>query len=386
MPARAASLVALALAILGLAVGGSRAANPSDAGDPADRHVVLIMIDGLRWQEVFRGLDEALATKERGNVADAEALHRTYGGASPSERRAKLMPFLWSTVAREGRFFGNRDEGSKVECTNGRFVSYPGYSETICGIVDPSIEGNAKVVNPNRNVFEALAAKPAFRGRVWAFGCWDVFPFIFGSERNGLYVDDSIGPFAPPAGSPKLSETILTVNRLRRDVPRRWPGSHFDAMLAPIVLEWTRLSRPRALFIAYGETDEWAHETDYARYLDAAHRADASIAELWQLMQSMPEYRNRTTFVITADHGRGATESGLTEWSSHNTRTRGSHEMWLAIIGPGIRPAAAPTDVTIHQAQIAATIARAVGVDWQSEVPTAAPPIDLGPRDHHPTP
>lgn len=374
MPTRALSILALAAAIL-LGLAGAQAGT---RGGEGERVVVLIMIDGFRWQEVFHGLDAELATKERGNVADVPGLLARYGGATPEERRAKLLPFLWSTVLEQGQIFGDRDHGSAVECTNGRFVSYPGYSETICGIVDPAIDSNKKVVNPNRNLFEELDSRPEFAGRVACFGCWDVFPFIFAVERNHLPVDDSIGPFVPPPGSPPVTERIATVNRMRADVPRRWPGSHFDALLAPVVLDWVKLARPRALFVGLGETDEWAHETDYAHYLDAAHRADATIAELWRLYQSMPATRGRTTFVITADHGRGSNAAGPTEWANHSTRAIGSHEMWLAILGPdvparGLR-AGGPT---IHQCQIAATVTRAVGVDWQAVVPAAAPPIPL---------
>ncbi len=369
MPPRVSAFLAFVVALLSLALTGQMLAGRATD----ERHVVLIMIDGLRWQEVFRGLDDSLATKERGNVTDAQALHAAFGGTTAAERRAKLLPFLWSTVEREGQIYGNRDEGSAIECTNGRFVSYPGYSETICGVVDPAIENNAKIVNPNRNVFEVLAAQNGFRGRVWIFGCWDVFPFIFGSQRNGLYVDDSIAPFAPPAGSPALTPAIETVNRLRRDVPLRWPTGHFDAMLTPIVLEWVREAKPRAMFVGFGETDEWAHETDYAHYLQAAHRADAAIAELWTLMQSMPEYHGRTTFVITADHGRGDGATGPTDWSSHNARTIGSHGIWLAIIGPDVEARGCVRGgPLLRQAQIAATVAHAVGLDWQREVPAAA--------------
>ncbi len=366
---RLLALVAVGFACM-LALGGFR--------DPplAERHVVLVMIDGLRWQEVFRGVDDAFLTKERGLVEDPAPILARFGGASAEERRAKLMPFLWTTIAKDGAIWGNRDQGSKVEVTNGVFVSYPGYSETICGFVDKSIDSNKKIVNPNRNVFEWMNGLDGFRGRVWVFGCWDVFPFIFGLPRSGLPVDDTMGPFAPPAGSPPVTPAIATVNRLRAEVPKRWPGGHFDGMLQPIVTEWIPLAKPRALFVGFGETDEWAHESDYGHYLEAARRADQYIAELWTLLQSMPEYRGTTTLIVTCDHGRGTNEAGPREWNNHNARTIGSHEMWIAVLGPDTPALGCVQDgPKLEQAQIAATVARAVGLDWRQAEPRAKPPI-----------
>jgi hypothetical protein len=55
----------------------------------------------------------------------------------------------------------------------------------------------------------------------------------------------------------------------------------------------------------------WAHDGEDGKLLRSARQMDAFIDELWSLMQAMPEYRGRTTFIITTDHGRGA---GLRRW------------------------------------------------------------------------
>ena len=48
-------------------------------------------------------------------------------------------------------------------------------------------------------------------------------------------------------------------------------------------------------------------------------------------MQEMPEYRDTTTFLITADHGRG---QGLEGWKEHGDDVEGSSEIWIAALGP----------------------------------------------------
>jgi bisphosphoglycerate-independent phosphoglycerate mutase (AlkP superfamily) len=129
------------------------------------------------------------------------------------------------------------------------------------------------------------------------------------------------------------------------------------------------------LFVGYGETDEWAHSGRYDMLLESAHHSDGFVRELWDTMQAMPEYRDQTTFIITADHGRG---SGLVEWKEHGVQQKGSENIWIAVIGPdtpplGERHAVAP----VKQAQIAATIAALMGSDYRTAEPRAAAPLPV---------
>jgi bisphosphoglycerate-independent phosphoglycerate mutase (AlkP superfamily) len=127
------------------------------------------------------------------------------------------------------------------------------------------------------------------------------------------------------------------------------------------------------LFVGYGETDNWAHHGRYDLVLESAHRTDGFVKELWDTMQAMPQYRGTTTFIITADHGRG---SGPVEWKDHGVREKGSENVWIAVIGPDTPPLGERTNVApVTQAQIAATIAALMGKDYRKDVPRAAPAI-----------
>src|SRR3954469_24918396 len=68
-------------------------------------NVVLIVSDGLRWQEIFRGADRPLMSRTPGGVSDTGALLSKYWRDEVGSRRAALFPFLWGTVAREGQIF-----------------------------------------------------------------------------------------------------------------------------------------------------------------------------------------------------------------------------------------------------------------------------------------
>src|SRR6201987_5233418 len=87
---------------------------------PRTRNVVLIVSDGLRWQEVFTGADPTLMNEAQGGIWDKEAdLRREFWRADAAERRRALLPFLWSTVAVRGQIFGNQALGSIARVTNG---------------------------------------------------------------------------------------------------------------------------------------------------------------------------------------------------------------------------------------------------------------------------
>ena len=127
------------------------------------------------------------------------------------------------------------------------------------------------------------------------------------------------------------------------------------------------------MWIAYSETDEWAHEGRYDLYLHAANKIDSYIAGLWEAVQKLPDYRDDTALIVTTDHGRG---TGLVDWKSHGANVKGAEEIWIAAIGPGIRPMGERKETEeVGQNQIAATIAGLLGEDYRTAQPKAGPAI-----------
>ena len=59
------------------------------------------------------------------------------------------------------------------------------------------------------------------------------------------------------------------------------------------------------------------------------------IGELWRLLQALPEYAGKTTFLITTDHGRGKTKNN---WSEHGILVSGSSQTWYALLGNTVVP------------------------------------------------
>jgi hypothetical protein len=354
----------LTLAVVQAASGADSAATPKT------RNVLLIVSDGLRWQEVFTGADAQLLNEKNGGIWDKEQdLRREFWRADPNERRKALLPFLWSTVVARGQIFGNQNKGSIARVTNGMAFSYPGYNEMLSGRPDPQINSNEFGPNPNSTVFEWLNGLPELRGQVSVYATWETFKDIFNVARSKLPLH--VGWDPPYHGQLSPRQELLT--QLYQSTSRLDNEDVYDAFMQIPLLDSFREQQPRVLFVGYGETDDWAHAGRYDLVLHAAHSFDHYVEQLWNTLQALPAYRDQTTFIITTDHGRG---SGLTEWKEHGVEEKGSENIWLAVIGPDTKPLGERSHTAeIHQAQIAATVAALLGKDYRHSVPAAAAPI-----------
>lgn len=332
-------------------------------------NLIFVMTDGLRWQEVFGGADEALMNKENGGVENIEALKKTYWRATPEARRETLMPFVWNTIARQGQLYGNRNKGSEASVTNGKNFSYPGYSETLCGFPDPRIDSNDNNPNPNVTVLEWLHNKPKYRGRIGAFGAWYVFTGIFNAQRCGFPVNAAYAPFTDMKPTPELE----LLNRLKAEMPRYWAGEPYDAITYYTAMEYLKAKKPKVLFLSLGETDEWAHAGNYTEYLESARRVDDYVKRLWDTVQSMPQYRGKTTLIFVPDHGRGLAPKG---WQGHGGGLPDSKYIWMGFLGPDTPALGERTNVpTVTQNQVAATLAALLGEDYNAAQPKAGSPV-----------
>ena len=334
---------------------------------PADR-LLIVTMDGVRWQEVFGGAVKELISAGSGGVADTVALAGRFFRDTPEARREALMPFLWSMIARDGWIRGDSSAGAPVRVTNGKRFSYPGYNELLTGAPDDRIDSNDKIPNPNVSVLEWLNARTDFRGSVAAFGSWDVLPFILDTGRSHLPANGD----GPPVTEPR-TEVEHALNDLAREIPRYWGNVRFDAVTMEGALHYLRTRKPRVLYVMMGDTDEWAHERRYDFYLDAISRGDRFLKTLWETVQQMPEYRGRTALLVATDHGRGSAN----DWTDHGRDVPASDRIWIAGLLPVTGDRLAVTRGPLTQAQFAATIAGLLGLEaeFRKANPKAAPSV-----------
>lgn len=340
---------------------------------PLAQNIIIITTDGLRWQEVFKGIDTAIANNKKYNEGDSAYLYKKYWDTDVTNRRKKLLPFLWTTLAEKGRIYGNRELGCRVDNANPYWFSYPGYSEIFTGYADSSINSNSYPPNPHVTVLEFLNNQPKLKGKVAAFGAWEAFNRILNEDRSGIPV---IAGFDATGGkNPTANEKMI--NKLLKDSYKPWHEDEcLDVFTHHAAMEWLKTRKPRVLYIAYGETDEWAHAGQYRSYLDASHQVDAWIKEIWEFVQRDVQYKNKTTLFFTVDHGRG--DLNKNEWTSHGSKISDSYEMWFAVMGPDT-PAAGEInqDMQLYQQQFAQTFARLMGFIYKAAHPVAAEITDI---------
>ena len=350
-------ICALLLATLPSATPADRYRQSPIRVKPA-QNLIVITIDGFRWQELFNGADEELIGNEK-YTADTETMKTLYWSADKDQRRRQLMPFFWSVIAKKGQVYGNRDYRNKVNVANLYAFSYPGYNEIFTGTTDLMVSSNKKRLNDNANVLEYLNSREEFAGKVAAFTSWDVFPFILNEQRSGFIVN---------SGYEKMEDRYLStgqrlVNEVQDGSVYHKGGTRFDQLTFLAAREYLEEHKPRVLMIGLGEGDEFAHAGRYDMYLQQANKADRLLAEIWHWVQSTPGYKDNTSIIITTDHGRGKNDS---KWSSHHLFVKGSSQTWLAIMGPGVEPLGeVKEDQQLYLKEVAGVIAGLVGEEFE---------------------
>ncbi len=350
------------------------------SADESATNLVLVTLDGVRWQEVFGGIDLELIEDERFSKSP-EVLRETYWRERRHERRRLLFPFLWSVVASQGVLIGDREQESFMEVRNPWWFSYPGYNEILTGSVDPAIDSNDKIWNRNVTFLEVLNGMKGFKNHVLAFGSWDVFPYIINSQRSGIPVNAGFA-----VQSPATTAKSLWLNEMSAEAPMLWQTVRLDFITNGYAMEALEHEHPRVVYIAYGETDDFAHDGSYDRYIDAAYRADRMLSKLWEWLQTDTFYRGRTTLMISTDHGRGMTPDGWTRHASGAgaeileiedaaAGVAGSDQIWFAAIGPGVKLNGV---LSGHwkQSQIAATALKNLQLDPARLMPQAEGPMN----------
>jgi hypothetical protein len=339
---------------------GAAAAAIVRAPQRETKNLILVTADGLRWQDLFGGIDPLLMKEKDAGMTETGApeLRERLWKLQPEERRRALLPFLWGTLAPAGIVLGNVSKGSSVQVTNRYRVSYPGYSEILTGRAqDDAIRGNDPVQNP-------IPSFPQFVKKRWklpkekvaVFGSWDLFHFIAENPRGEIFINAGYEASTLPAGSPRVAE----LNKLQLQARFLDDSARHDAFTFGLAVEYLNHVRPRLLYVALDETDDWAHRRRYDRVLTSIQFFDAVLKELWRWVQSTPAYRDSTTLIATCDHGRGNT---LEDWHSHGEDVKGAEQIWIVVIGPDTPHRGEAVNLApCNQCDIAPTVLELLGI------------------------
>lgn len=89
-----------------------------------------------------------------------------------------------------------------------------------------------------------------------------------------------------------------------------------------------------SLFLLYLErVDHFGHSGSWAYYTRAVEIADSIVGMVWDFIESDPFYAGSTTMIVTNDHGRHTED-----WTSHGCDCTGCRTVMLLAVGPDIKP------------------------------------------------
>jgi hypothetical protein len=363
---------AAALSLLLLALTSACPAAPVRVPAPpgGTRNVVLVTLDGVRVQEIFGGLDETIAVHDEQQVySDMAAMRARFGGATPEARRAALMPNLWNLLAPQGMVLGNPAHGNHVKVQNKVLWSTPGYTEIMTGRPRPEVTDNDNLRHPYPTVLEFARQELGLEyQQVAQLGSWEGFKLAAARRDDAFLMLGAHDSVPAPWGSEQIEELA----GLRRQVMGLWEEGSNDTLTFRMARAYIEQNQPQVLWLALVNSDDWAHADRYDRYLAYLHLADTLIGELWQTLQSLDAYRDRTTLLITTDHGRGLQGS---DWAEHDITIPGSADIWLAVVGPDTPDLGEVREQgTLYQGQVAGTLLQFLGLDVRAMDPEALPP------------
>ena len=189
------------------------------------QNIILVTIDGFRWQELFNGADSSFLHNKQ-LVENTSKYEKRYWNDNLAERRKMLLPFIWGTIAEQGQIYGNRTKGCFVNVKNPYWFSYPGYNEILTGFADVRVNSNEFGPNPNVGVFEMMNKSAEFNGRIATFTSWDAFNDILNEKRSGLLVNAAFEKMEGLKNGSKLE----LLNEMQTALPDIFDGVRLDGV------------------------------------------------------------------------------------------------------------------------------------------------------------
>lgn len=110
-----------------------------------------------------------------------------------------------------------------------------------------------------------------------------------------------------------------------------------DELSVYVARQLMRQLVPSLLWITLHDMDV-AHSGSYSLYLAGIQRTDRLCAEIWNAIQSEPEYAGNTTLFILPDFGRDSDfDPAGNGFQHHRTGDALSRTTWMIVRGPGVR-------------------------------------------------
>lgn len=116
---------------------------------------------------------------------------------------------------------------------------------------------------------------------------------------------------------------------------------------------------PRLLLVNFWDMDV-AHWGSYSLYLQAITRTDRLVAMLWDEIQQLPAYKDKTTLLVLPELGRDGDMNTANGFLNHRSGDASCRNMWLLALGKGVRKG--EVERPVSHVDVAATAAEVLGV------------------------
>lgn len=138
-------------------------------------------------------------------------------------------------------------------------------------------------------------------------------------------------------------------------------GYREDSTTFRIVKNKLSSVHPRLMLVNFKQPDAAGHANDSAAYLQGIVDTDYFIWQIWNQIQADPFYKDKTTMIVTNDHGRH-TAGHLDGFVSHTDMCEGCKHIEFFGMGPDFKKNYVSTKPH-EQIDISATVAKLMGFD-----------------------
>ena len=132
-----------------------------------------------------------------------------------------------------------------------------------------------------------------------------------------------------------------------------------DELTFFITREVMREFGPRLILVNFWDMDV-AHWGSYSLYLQAITRTDRLVGMLWDEVQSDPQYKDKTTFLVLPELGRDGDINASNGFLNHRSGDPSCRNMWMLALGTGVTKG--ESEAPVHHVDVAATAAELLDV------------------------
>ena len=312
--------------------------------------VVLLVIDGVRWQEVFSGVDAKLARRH---------------GMRPERLlpAAGLLPHLTRLRTELGASIGAPGAGRPMFASGPAFRSLPGYMELLSGKPAPYCRSNRCGSVRYPTLMDDVEQAWPRLGDAALFASWPHLIHAAALEPDRVLISTGREGGTHLERLYRSPERIAVRQAAMRAGPSPSKGDfRADTFTAQLALDFLASERPRFLFVSLGEADTYGHAGNYPAYLNALTRADRIIGDFTSVVQRLNLAGHRSTLVVTTDHGRDD------QARDHGAHAPESARVWLVAGGYAVRRrGAVPSPAQRSLSDIAPSVRRLLGLGGAGE-------------------